>query len=206
MSWQSQRPIYDRLPKQSETWVGNSVVDWLTSFWDELLIETKAAIDSPTDWLSATPDPYFMDWIGTVLCGFGEIWHPLYPTEIKQRLIEQWITISEYRGSERSLTTLVKAIDPGARTQRFGPALAGIAQANYANVGSSDPGLFFLIVSPTLVRYGTTWNWLQKILDVEFPAHNGTRRIQFPQALAGVALPGDIVGGYRSIGYGNPPN
>lgn len=203
MTWQSRRPIYNRLPQQSETWVGNSVVDWLTSFWDELLCETKDAIDNPSDWLGPNPDPNFMDWVGVVLCGLGEIWRSDYPLEIKQRLITNWITIAEYRGSELALTALVKSIDPGARIHRFKPALAGVAQANWATIGSSDPGLFFVLVSPGVTRFGAVWNWLQRVIDLEFPAHNGQRRLQPPQALAGVALPGDIVGGYRTLGYGD---
>jgi Phage tail protein (Tail_P2_I) len=97
-AWATGRPIFSRLPGENEGYTGNAVADWLTDYWDALLLDTRATIidlrDRQLDPLTCDPD--YLDLLAP-LCGFsGEYWDRNWSEEGKRALLavaytEIWI-------------------------------------------------------------------------------------------------------------------
>ena len=205
--WDRNRPILDKLPAISEQWRGNAVVDWLTGFWDEFLVQHRDNLTNPTDWLG-TPDqidPLYLDWVGLGLCGFGQVWNPDWGTEIKRRMIQYFPTILRYRGSLQSCTSITQAIEPTAYVLSYsGQARAGIDLAGVAVCGGDDPTLYHIIVPPTVKRNGKVWYWLENMRTQFFPVGSRSSRVQHP-SLAGYSVAGDATTGLRTYNYSDVP-
>lgn len=205
--WDNNRPILDKLPLISEQWRGNAVVDWLTGFWDELLIQHRDNLTNPTDWIG-TPDqisPIYLDWVGVGLCGFGQVWDAGWGTEIKRRMIAGFVDILKYRGSLDSCTSIVRAIEPTADVLSFsGMPRADFSLADVAVCGGEDPTHYLIVVPPSLPRNGKVWYWLENMRRQFFPIGSRFSRVQHP-TLAGYSVAGDSVTGVRTFNYTDLP-
>jgi hypothetical protein len=205
--WDNNRPVYDKLPKISEQWHGNVLVDWLTGFWDELLVQHKENLSNPTDWIG-TPDqidPIYLDWVGVGLCGFGSVWDAKWGTDIKRRMISSFPNILRYRGSLQSCTEIAQAIEPTSTVYSYsGQARAGIDLAGVAVCGGDDPTLYHIIVPTTIARNGKVWYWLERMRVQFFPLGSQASRVQFP-SLAGYSVAGDATTGVRTYNYTDLP-
>jgi hypothetical protein len=101
MSWETGKPIYDRLPGAEEGYrideeaPGHNpeecppVARWLTTPWDELLIELRGKIDGfPADALDPmTADEANLDWLAQFAGFTGRYWNSSYPVAAKRQLI-----------------------------------------------------------------------------------------------------------------------
>lgn len=105
-SWATGRPIYSRLP---DCYKENPVADWLTAYFDDLLIETKAKVDDlPRQLNPLECDVKWLDFLAP-LCGFtGEYWEQSYPVSAKRLLLDNaykiiWVN----KGSRTALSTVL---------------------------------------------------------------------------------------------------
>jgi hypothetical protein len=203
MSWEQNRPVYGRLPYESGNWQGNQVVDWVTSYWDNLLVETKAALDSPTDWLGYPDEltlPY-IDWVGYGLCGYGKVWDVAWEVDIKRRLIRDWVAIVPRRGSYDSCAKLVDNVCPGATVRNYDVPRADQAVADAAWCGNDIPMIYHIGVPQHVPRNGNVWRSLERIKHLWFPSGARESRVQYAIAMADFAVAGDAVGGHRTFEY-----
>ena len=101
MSWTTNEPIYGRLPGAEEGYrideaaIGYDpeecppVARWLTTPWDELLVELRNQIDAfPADALDPlTADAANLDWLAQFAGFTGRYWNPNWPENVKRQLI-----------------------------------------------------------------------------------------------------------------------
>jgi hypothetical protein len=89
--WNTGRPIYDRLPAESEAYQGNPVVEAITRPFDELLMSWRGILlDFDKDFLNPdTAREDALDWLAQ-LCGFTDsYWDPGWTPAQKRELIRR---------------------------------------------------------------------------------------------------------------------
>lgn len=118
-AWGSGRPIYSRLPgtnlgyRQEES--DDSIAAWLTEYWDELLVQSKAkADDLPRQLDPALCDPEWLDFLA-LLCGFvDEYWEAGFPVAVKRSLlINSYTLIWANKGSQAVLELMLDIFSIG---------------------------------------------------------------------------------------------
>lgn len=205
--WDNNRPIRDKLPVISEQWRANAVVDWLTGFWDELLVEHKQNLTNPSDWLGV-PDqihPIYLDWVGLGLCGFGTVWDEGWAVDIKRRMIQRFPQILRYRSSLESCTQITQAIEPNAQVLTFsGYPRAGVSLAGIALCGGDDPTHYLIVLPTSTRRNGKVWYWLERMRVQFLPVGGKFSRVQHP-SLSGYSVAGDSVTGQSTFHYADLP-
>lgn len=101
-SWQLNRPIYLRLPEESEAYQGNEIVDAITTPWDNKIVDVKnTLLNFNNDFINPeTAREDALDWLAQ-LCGFtGEYWDTRWSITIKRSLIKDSHTkIWSYKGT-----------------------------------------------------------------------------------------------------------
>ena len=207
MSWDRNRPILDKLPKVSESWAGNDLVDTLTAYWDDLLVSHRDQLSNPVDWLG-NPDQIsegYIDWVAIGLCGLGGIWSTAYDLSVKRNLIRNHPAILRYRGSVTSCEALVRCWgdDIGVSSYADQPR-AGIALAGATVCGSIDPTLYHIIVPNRIPRNGSVWYQLEDVRGKFLPIGNSLSRVQY-RSQAGLSIAGDAVTGQVSLNYDELP-
>ena len=205
--WDKDRPIYNKLPLISENWQGNDLVDILTGFWDELLVQHKNNLTNPIDWLG-TPDQInvvYLDWVAIGLCGLQSIWKNDYPESVKREIIKYHKKILQYRGSLDSCNQLVRCFDSEIQVSSYADQpRAGISLAGATVCGSDNPTLYHILVPTKTLRNGKLWQWLESIRLSFFPVGDELSRVQY-QSLAGYSVAGDGVTGQISLNYSELP-
>lgn len=112
-AWETGRPIYSRLPGINGGYTDNAPADWLTDFWDGLLVALKGKIDDlPRQLNPDTCDPDWLDFLAP-LCGFtGEYWDKAWSEDRKRSLLRNSYTlIWSNKGSEAVLSFLLDTFD-----------------------------------------------------------------------------------------------
>jgi hypothetical protein len=153
--WDTGRPIYHRLPSDAEQYQGNPVVDAITTPYDEILMQYKAALDSfEANFLNPdTARSDALDWLAQ-LCGFtGEYWMTEWADTAKRKLIKNsHLFIWRNKGTERLLVWLLNDVfELGAQVYQIGSFRADISAAG-DDVGGD--GLEYYILMQ--FRYETT--------------------------------------------------
>ena len=192
MSWERNRPVYHKLPTDSGDWQGNPIVDYLTSFWDNLLVGSKSAVDDPDQWLGNPDqiDPYFLDWIAIGLCGYAAFWDPDLPDQVRRELIRSYPEIRD-RVSYNSANTLVKAIIPDGAIDRVELARAGTARAGLAYTYDPRDNRYWIRVPHTIPRDGVIWQTLNRVIRNWLPI--GLGRVQYHPSAIGYTVIGDSI-------------
>ena len=194
MTWEFDRPVYHKLPTESGDWQGNPIVDHLTSYWDNLLVNTKRMIDNPDQWLGVAGDgqldPYFLDWVAIGLCGYSVFWHPDLPVDVKLRLISQYPMIAD-RTSLSAANAIVKALDPGIEIERVRLARAGVARAGLSFSYYPRDNRYWVTVPGDIDRASLIWAVLERVIWNWLPI--GLGRIQYAPTSAGLTVAGDSV-------------
>ncbi|WP_414575325.1 phage tail protein [Anabaena sp. CCY 9402-a] len=109
-AWDTGRPIFSRLPGVYQE---NEVADWLTVFFDELLVGAKAQVDG----IPRQLDPLLCDdvWLDRINLIFGfsdEYWDRAWPEASKRVLLDGAYTeIWNKRGTRASLSYVLSALN-----------------------------------------------------------------------------------------------
>lgn len=106
----SQRPIFSRLP---QVYQDNPIADWLTDFWDELLVGVKAKYDDlPRQLNPLTCDREYLDFLAPILGWTEEVWDKDWTVDSKRRLLANSYTlIWPEKGSQKVLTFILTALN-----------------------------------------------------------------------------------------------
>lgn len=116
-AWNEGRPIYARLPGVNGGYydeAGNNPADWLTDFWDGLLVATKASIEDVRD-RQLNPDTCDAGWLDLLgaLCGYTEdYWDATWEESWKRQLIRQaFVSIWPGKGSQAVLQEILEIFE-----------------------------------------------------------------------------------------------
>jgi hypothetical protein len=185
MSWNTGRPIHDRLPgaleayRKDEDWDGyDAAVDppigrWLTAAWDGLLMDTKVAIEGiPANMLDpATAKPEFLDWLAQ-LCGFtGDYWDTTWSVPVKRQLIARSLDyIWENKGTRELLEWLFTLFDLQVQVYLIGDFLAGVNAAGDPVSGGRDFE-YFLLVSLAYLPPSPYWSLVERLNRLYAPVY-----------------------------------
>jgi Phage tail protein (Tail_P2_I) len=168
--WDTDRPIYHRLPAESEAYQGNPIVDAVTAPFDELLVQWRdVALHFERDFLdSQTCKPEALDWLAQ-LCGFtGDYWDTDWPEAAKRELIarsHQFIWPN--KGTQILLEYLLSVFAINAGIYRTGQFLAGISTAGSALGGEL---LQYWVLMPIQYRRtGMEWGLVERFVRLYMP-------------------------------------
>lgn len=104
--WSNDKPITDNLPGFNGKYNRNNVTQWITSYFDEFLVDTKNSVTLIQEYLEnldIAPDKY-LDFFGN-LAGFtGPYWEITYPKSLKIALIQKANWIWSNKGSKEVLS------------------------------------------------------------------------------------------------------
>lgn len=203
MTWETGRPIYDRLPNDSGAWRGNETVDILTGFWDDLLMGHYQNLNNPTDWLGTPMETngYFLDWVGIGMCGYGQLWNRGWDDDVKRRVIDAWVRYSTGRGSISSCRAIIQAICPEAQLVTYDQPRCEFARVGASWLGQDDPTLYHINVPNSLPRNSPVWLWLEDCLFSMLPVGSSWNRVQYLTAAVGSSVVSDSLTGGSSFRY-----
>jgi hypothetical protein len=201
--WDTDRPIYDRLPgenegyRKDEDWDGYDaeidppIARWLTAPWDSLSVELKGKIEAlyTTHFNPETADAENLDWLAQ-LAGFtGEYWSSDWDESVKRQLILYGLDfIWESKGSRELLEWLIELFGLQSRVYFLGEFLAGITLLP-ATLGGNGFS-YYLLVSLAYLRTSPEWAMLER-LNRLFGAVYCESRVCYDQFYAGFSLAGD---------------
>jgi Phage tail protein (Tail_P2_I) len=153
-AWSSGRPVFSRLPGTNGAYTENQVADWLTAYWDELLVETKVKIQEiPTRQLEPiTADENWLDFLAPLAGWDSRYWDVSYPLEGKRNLIQNsysGVSIWENKGTQRVLTFVLSQVGLKNRVVIPGDFLIDISRVGDA-IG--DRFWEYKIILPTAYR------------------------------------------------------
>ncbi|NDC40620.1 MAG: hypothetical protein EBZ77_03575 [Chitinophagia bacterium] len=194
MSWSIDRPIYGRLPEESQQYQGNDVADWLTEPWDKLLTDSRNLIDTfyTTHLNPATADAANLDWLAQLSGYTGAYWDNLWPTAVKRTLItEAFSRVWPEKGSRALLEWVIALFGLEMRVYILGDFLAGINAAGDM-LGSNSGFQYFLRVRLIYSRNSQEWLLLERLNRLYSPVYV-TSQVCYQQFYAGFSVAGDPV-------------
>lgn len=122
----SQRPIFSRLP---QAYQDNSIADWLTAFWDQLLVDVKAKYDDlPRQLNPLTCDIEYLDFLAPILGWTDEVWDKDWTVDSKRQLLANSYTlIWPEKGSQKVLSFILTALKIEHQIEITGSFRVGIS-------------------------------------------------------------------------------
>lgn len=194
MSWASNRPIYGRLPEESQQYQGNDVADWLSLPWDELLTDSRDLAQNfyTTHLNPATAAAANLDWLAQLSGYTGAYWDSQWPVTVKRTLIaEAFSRVWPGKGSRAVLEWMIALFSLEMRVYILGDFLAGYNAAG--DMLGSDSGFeYFLRVRLIYARNGTEWALLERLNRLYSPVYV-TSQVCYQQFYAGFSVTGDPV-------------
>jgi phage tail P2-like protein len=164
--WNTDRPVYHRLPEESQQYQGNDVVDALTYPIDKILVDYKnALLNFEANFIN--PDTCradALDWLAQ-LCGYtGEYWDSTWTEEQKRKLIKySHIFVWAQKGSEILLNWLLNDVfELSATIYQVGEFLADISEADNDVIGG-DLLEYFILLPLSYETYSKEWKLAEKI-------------------------------------------
>jgi Phage tail protein (Tail_P2_I) len=132
-AWATGRPIYSRLPGMQGAYNENPVADWLTDFWDQILIESKAKVDliSAKQLNPLDCDAEWLDYLAQLFGFTGEYWDVSWDVAGKRLLLSnayQGVNIWGNKGSAAVLTFVLAALGVQNKVVVSGDFLVNISE------------------------------------------------------------------------------
>lgn len=194
MSWQANRPIYGRLPEESQQYQGNDAADWLTLPWDELLTNSRGLAQNfyATHLNPATADAANLDWLAQLSGYTGAYWDTEWPVSVKRTLIAQAFSrVWPEKGSRALLEWIIALFGLEMRVYILGDFLAGFSAAG-DTLGSDSGFEYFLRVRLIYRRQGPQWALLERLNRLYSPVYV-TSLVCYEQFYAGYSAAGEPV-------------
>lgn len=191
-----QRPIYSRLPGingRYQTEEKGNTADWLTVYFDELLIATKANVDDlPRQLNPSTCDAVpWLDFLAE-LCGYrGEYWDKAWPVPVKRSLLQNAFTLVWANKGSRAVIDFVLDLFAIAHDIWLGDGfLAGITTLP-GTVGAPE-WRYYIRLPLQYLRNGSEFKLAEKINRLYGPVFCDSR-VAYKQFYAGFSVAGDPV-------------
>lgn len=194
MSWSNGRPIYGRLPEESQQYQGNDPSDWLTQPWDELLTDSRNLAQNfyTTHLNPATAAPANLDWLAQLSGYAGAYWDSQWPVSVKRTLIaEAFSRVWPGKGTRAVLEWVIDLFSLQMRLYLVGDFLAGFNAAGDP-LGTEEGFQYFLRVRLIYSRSGPEWALLERLNRLYSPVFV-TSRICYDQFYAGFSVANDPV-------------
>lgn len=135
-AWSTGRPIFQRLP---ECYRDNNIADYLTQFWDSLLLQEKARVDDLERQLNPlTCDSNWLDFLAP-LCGFtGKFWDKNWNDYAKRNLLASAYTLIWCnKGSKDTLSLVLSCFQIPNVISSKGDFILGSSQVGIEPLGSA---------------------------------------------------------------------
>jgi hypothetical protein len=194
MGWATNRPIYGRLPEESQQYQGNDAADWLTLPWDDLLANSRGLAQNfyTTHLNPAAADAANLDWLAQLSGYTGAYWDSQWPVAVKRTLItEAFSRVWPEKGSRALLEWIIALFGLEMRVYVLGDFLAGYSAAG-DTLGSDSGFEYFLRVKLIYARNGSQWALLERLNQLYSPVYV-TSQVCYQQFYAGFSVAGDPV-------------
>lgn len=202
MTWGEGRPIYGRLPSESEQYNGNPVVDALTKPVDELMVDIKAYCDRLSeDFLDPeTCRADALDWLAQYHGYTGEYWDAVWTEEQKRQLIKDaFILVWPRVGLIALMQYLIDLFEIPAELWILGVFRADINLTNDTLGG--EPLRYFIrmpLSNEGVLRTSYIWKLAEKFNRLYMPVYTDSR-VCYSQFYANFSVAGDPVFDYLVI-------
>jgi hypothetical protein len=206
--WETERPIRYSLPGLFGKYSENAATDYLTLYWDKLLVDSKAKIDGLDEQLSPlTCEEDFLPLLA-VLSGFtGEYDITNYPAEAQRNLIDQsYSFIWRYKGSQMVLLYVLQQLNFDALVWSGARLIAGETQVPHT-IGKQGFKSFVLLPIK-FFRQTQEWELAESIVELYSPAYSDCS-LCYDAFFAGFSVAGDPAFDWASISVEQglyPPN
>lgn len=205
MSWESGRPIYDRLPGASELYKKDNtdsdnynptkdVAAWLVAFWDDLLIEQRSNVDNlyRDVFNPDTAKPENLDWLAQLAGYTGEYWSSQWTDTQKRQLIKRaydyvWIN----KGTKALLEWLIELFELDAVVYSPGQFILG--ETPLGSPLGGEPFKYLINVDfrgAGYLRTSPQWKLLEKLNELYGTAYSESR-VQYTKFILGFSALGD---------------
>lgn len=191
--WSTGRPIYHRLPEESEQYQHNPLVDAITTPYDAILMQWKGLVENfERDFLD--PDTCrvdALDWLAQ-LCGFtGEYWDPIWAEAQKRELIRRSHTfIWANKGSQVLLEYLLDVFNINARVYMLGQFLADVNKAGDPVGG--ELLRYWILMPIEYLRTSKEWALVERLDRLYMPCFADSR-VVYDRFYADFSVAGDPV-------------
>ena len=111
-AWRTERPILNNLPGINGGYSDNDLSDWLTAYWDNLVVRLKVGVDDvPRQINPLTCDVRWLDFIAIVTGWVGLYWDVTWPVAAKRTLLANSLDfIWPEKGSSAVLSFVLTAL------------------------------------------------------------------------------------------------
>jgi len=111
-AWRTGRPILNNLPGINGGYSDNDLSDWLTDYWDNLVVRLKVGVDDvPRQIDPLTCDERWLDFIAIVTGWVGLYWDVTWPVAAKRTLLANSLDfIWPEKGSSGVLSFVLTAL------------------------------------------------------------------------------------------------
>lgn len=193
---EQQRPIYARLPGANEGYYsdeGGNPADWITAYFDALLVGAKAGVDDVRDRQHdpALCDADWLDYLAALAGYTGEYWDETWPDAAKRLLIaEAFTVIWPNKGSAQVLERLFEIFVIDAEIWQAARFIAGVTRVP-AVIGS-PAWRYYVRFTLDYVRTGAEFSLARRFNRLFGPAYCESG-VVYDGFYAGYSVAGDPV-------------
>lgn len=192
-AWEAGRPIYNRLPEDSEQYRYNPVVEAVTRPWDSMLLDYRntLALFYQNYLDPQTALPANLDWLAQCVGYTGEYWDTNWTVAQKRSLIANSHTfVWPHKGTLALLEYLLVLFAIAHQVYQPGQFLAGINAAGDALGG--DLLEYFILLPLTYLRTSREWQLAERLNRLYMPAWCNSL-VCYEQFYAGFTVAGEPV-------------
>lgn len=204
--WAEGRPIYYLLPGENEGFLKDPefndpetdppIADWLTVFWDEVLVENRALAEAFYEYYlnpETCRDEALTGWLAQHFGYTGVYWDESWSLKAKRSLLlnaYQGQRVWESKGTERLFYWLLDVFDLDAQIYQTGSFVVG--QSTLPALLGGQPFEFFILAPLRYLRVSRSWELLEQLRQLFTPAYCDSL-ICYEQFFAGFSVVGDPV-------------
>lgn len=127
-AWNTNRPIFYRLPNRNEGGYDNDVSDWLTAYWDKEVAGTKQKVDDigAKQINPMLSDSSWLDYLSILFGWSSKHWQKSWSEKSKRLLLVRSYEIWTRKGNKDILVYVLNSLGLKNRVLEIGDFLIGI--------------------------------------------------------------------------------
>ncbi len=171
-AWDEGRPIYRRLPEESEQYQGNPICHALTLPLDNFLVTLREKVQNvyPNFINPETCQPDALDWLAQHYGFTREYWDTTWSDSTKRTLIKNNFWIWENKGTRAVIEFLFSIFEINARLYYFGAFLVGISKVGEPLGG--EPFRFWILMPLEYRRVEGKWILTERLVKLYAPVYS----------------------------------